>query len=513
MTITELIKKQYKEGLGDYWMPPLTAEKNGHPYGIISSGDTLFFCCRRGEREIQLTESFVEPDFNHFPRENIPDLNFISMVRYHEKFSSVPSVFPSVNPENVLTDILSRKGKKQMAISESEKEAHVTYFFNGRRNSLSADQKTIIIPSWKNFQDHPEMKSREVGDAVLNELDNNDFILVNFPAGDVIGHLADFDIKVKSIEVIDSILGEVIDKAIPAGYTVLIAADHGLIERGRNPDGTDSISHTSAQVRFIAADRELKNSGINISENGSLQDIAPTILNLMGLPVPEEMTGRSLIQKEKISEKILFIILDGWGIGEEDANLNPIFAAETPVFDSLIAEYPNTAINASGSFVGLPEGRSGNSETGHLTMGSGRIIKQDELRIRDAMAENFKNNSLIKEMFDRIIKQKSSLHLLGLLTEVSSHGSIEEVVKIIALANEAGVKQIYLHLILDGRSSPPRGAAEMLERYCDAFKNVKIVSAAGRGYALDRSRDYKNKTAPVYRSLVYGEGIHFQIME
>lgn len=506
MNITELIKAKYKEEVEDYWMPPLVAEE-----GRIDQGDTVFFCCRRGEREIQLTESFTEKVFSGFPRKKLGDMIFVSMVQYHEKFSGLSSILVPIIPEDTLTDVLTAYNKKQTAITESEKESHVTYFFNGRKNSFSPLQQTDIIPSWKNFADHPEMKTMEISKAVLKAISSEDFIVVNFAAGDVIGHLKDFEAKIKAVEIVDKALGKVTEAAIAQGFTVMVTADHGLIEQGRLANGEDSISHTTAPVRLIIADKELKNSEIKIREGGALCDIAPTILDIMNLPIPAAMTGKPLIKKSSPAKKTILLILDGWGIGSSNKNENPIEAANTPALDWLIDQFPNSAISASGLAVGLPEGRSGNSETGHLTMGAGRVIKQDEVRVFEAMEENFNNNDVLNKTLEKTVETGKNVHIIGLLSEASSHGNISESLKIAMLSKQAGVSKIFIHLILDGRSSPSRGGADLLEKYKDSFKDIKVVTVVGRGYALDRSRDYKNKTALVYNALVFGKGERFTL--
>ena len=507
-SLIEELRRQYQSGQNDYWMPPIVVKTQDPTQGRVKPDDTVIFCCRRGEREVQLTETFVETEFPHFPRHELNGLRFVPMVRYHEKFADVATAFPPVKPENGLSSVLSGCGKRMMSISESEKEAHVTYFFNGRRGDLFEGQQARIIPSWQDFANHPEMRSREIGAAICEALPEHDFVLANFAAGDVIGHLFDFDLKVRCVETIDETLGTTLEAARNHGYTVLITADHGLIERGRNSDGTPSVAHTTAQVRFIVVDESVKNSsGTVMSENGSLADIAPTVLSMMKLPVPSEMTGTPITTLPRTTEKVLLLILDGWGIGDTDLYVNPIAAASTPVIDGLLEQYPHTAIEASGVHVGLPEGRGGNSETGHLTMGAGRVIEQDELRLRKAMEEGFRNNEVITEAVDATARRGGALHLLGLLSEASSHGTIQETLKIAELARQNGVESVYLHCILDGRSAAIQGADDLLAKYRDALRDVHVATVVGRGYALDRGKDYVGKTQKVYRALVDGEGI------
>ncbi len=508
--LKEQLKALYDQGQDDYWVPAFVGSGESGPMGRIQPNDTVVFCCRRGEREVQLTESFVEEEFDRFPRKHLLDLRFVPMAQYHEKFAYLEPAFPPVRPHNVLRDVLSKYHKKQLAVSESEKEAHVTYFLNGRNGQLFPEQDAKIVPSVKNFKEHPEMKSREVGDVVAEALSRYDFIAANIPAGDVIGHLDDWDVKVKSIEVVDEVLGRVVGRALEEGFTTIITADHGLIEKGRSQDGSPSVSHTTAKVPFILVSEGLHRGDVTMNA-GSLADVAPTILSILGLPIPDEMTGIPLVKAELACTKVFLLILDGWGVGEPNAATNPIYAANTPFFDALKQKYPNTLLEASGVHVGLPEGRSGNSETGHLTIGAGRVVQQDELRLLEAMKTGFRNNDVIVNALQQTHERGRALHLIGILSEASSHGTIKEVVEIASLAKEMGVGDTYVHVVLDGRSAPRQGAVDLLDRYEPLLADAKIVTAVGRGYALDRGRDYVNKTRLVYEALVEGKGIPFGI--
>jgi len=250
--LEELIRDQYEEeGITDYWIEPLISCKGGRAVGRISDGDTVLFCCRRGEREVQLTESFVEAGFKRFPVTRFNHLRFLPLIEYHEKFAHIKSIIEPVRPSVTLGRVLSEAGFKQLLITETEKESHVTFFFNGRRSRLFSGQIAEIIPSWRNFERHPEMRSSEIGSSLVKAMDKYDFIIVNFPAGDVIGHLNEMELKIKAAAEIDVALGKVYKQAIALGRTVIITADHGLMERGRNEDGTPSVSHTTAPVPFI----------------------------------------------------------------------------------------------------------------------------------------------------------------------------------------------------------------------------------------------------------------------
>ncbi|MDI9374983.1 MAG: alkaline phosphatase family protein [Thermotogota bacterium] len=504
MNLREAILSQYDKGLNDYWIPPLVACDGESRPGRIQDGDTVIFCCRRGEREVQLMESFVEKRFTAFPVRDFSRLCFVPLVEYHEKFSKIEPIVPPVRPERTLGEVLSGEGKKQLAVTESEKESHVTFFFNGRHSRLYPGQVAEIIPSWKDFKNHPEMKSAEIAKAVVKAMDRYDFIIINFPAGDVIGHLLEMDLKVKAAEEIDKALGAIYSQATSLGRTLIITADHGLMERGFSDEGTPSVSHTTAPVPFIVVNPRLGKGDI-IRDGCSLVDVAPTVLSLMGMRKPEEMTGRSLLKRVPVSSGVVLVILDGWGEGSDDPSINPLKAASTPNLDFLKREFPFTRLKASEEYVGLPHGRSGNSETGHLTIGAGRLIEQDELRLMRVIERRFEDNPVLERVLNGV-KGGASLHLIGMLSEASSHGNINEILSISKVAESKNIERIFSHLILDGRSAPPRSAVDLLEKYREELGKTEVVTAVGRGYALDRSKDYTGKTKPVYDALVEGKG-------
>lgn len=500
--LAEALRQRYARGDGDYWMKPLVAaDGQGKPAGRVAAGDTVICCCRRGEREVQLMEAFVDADFPHFQRPPLPGLQYVPLVEYHQKFAIEPLVGP-LRPDRTLAQALSAAGLRLLSVSESEKQAHVTFFFNGRRNELFAGQEARIIPSRP--QPHPDMRSREVGEAAAAGLADHDFVLVNFPAGDVIGHLADFAAKVAAVRAVDEALGAIARTARQLGATLLVTADHGLMENGLNADGTPGIAHTTSLVPFVAADDRLTPADL-LRGSGSLADVAPTVLGRLGLPVPAEMTGSSLLRSGIRSGRVAVVILDGWGLGVDDPRRNPIAAAAPPTLAALLAGGLHAELAASGAAVGLPDGRAGNSETGHLTIGAGRVIEGDELRLRRAFAEGFAGHPRLAQVLGAAASRGAALHLIGLLSEASSHGAIAETIALARLARAAGIGRIRLHLILDGRSTPPQGAADLLDKYRGDLREFAVVTAVGRGYALDRGRDY-SRTAVAYKAFVEGAG-------
>ncbi len=510
MSLSTFIRELYRSGEYDYWMKPVVAYSNGHVLGRIADGDTVVFMCRRGEREVQLTEAFVDKKFEAFQRALKPeDVVFVPLVEYHEKLSGLRALLSPIRPAETLGDVLSSRGVRQTLITETEKESHVTFFFNGRRNKLFPGQCKKIIHSWDDFAAHPEMKSREIADAAIEELERPGFLLVNFPAGDVIGHLESWEAKTNCVEAIDEALGRLYSAAAARGWSILITADHGLLEKGRTHEGRPSVTHTNSRVPYIVVDPHVGQQDFLVEEP-SLAGIAPTVLELMGLKVPSVMTGRPIVHVRSITKRVLVVILDGWGEGEADPQTNPIYATDTPTYDFLRTNYPWILLDASGSAVGLPEERNGNSETGHIVIGAGRVVEQDETRLQRLMSEGLDKHEFLLDLIQKTSEDNRAFHIIGILSEASSHGNICEAAAVSRLAKEKGLTRIFTHLILDGRSTPVRGAADLLDRHLNKLSG-EIVTLVGRGYALDRGRDYSGKTKLVYDALTRGEGRLFEV--
>jgi 2,3-bisphosphoglycerate-independent phosphoglycerate mutase len=205
---------------------------------------------------------------------------------------------------------------------------------------------------------------------------------------------------------------------------------------------------------------------------------------------------------------VLLILLDGWGLGPQDET-NPIFLARTPVWDDLAARYPTCRLQASGEAVGLRSGKAGNSEAGHMNIGAGRIVLQDDARLDQAMQDgSFCSNQVLRRVIEGVRGRGRRLHLIGLLSEKSSHGSIDYPLMILRMAREGGLKDVYLHLIFDGRSTEPGSAPlrlEQLQEKIDAIGIGQVVSGVGRGIALDRDGNY-TRTRRAYEVMVLGEG-------
>jgi 2,3-bisphosphoglycerate-independent phosphoglycerate mutase len=517
IALSKAVKEAYAEGQADYTLAPIVlTNAQGEPVGRIQNGDAVIFCCRRGEREVELTEAFTEPGFDRFPRPDLQDLRFVILTLYHEKFKDLPVAFAPTHLRNTLTEVVSRAGLTQLHTAESEKFAHVTFFFNGGNNRPFAGEDDLRIPSPRGipFDLVPELSLPQVTEEVLKGIEQNcDLIVTNFANGDVIGHTSSEDAKIKCASIVDTHLGRVVDAALANDYVIFVTADHGNLEEMRNADGTSHVAHTINPVKFVCLDSRLP-QGLTLRD-GKLADVAPTVLSAMGLGQPAEMTGDSLASSHDWGGKrrVLLLILDGWGIGEEN-DANPIFLASTPRWDDLIRHWPNSQLDASGEAVGLKAGKTGNSEAGHMNLGAGRVVMQDDVRLDMAMQDGtFYTNEIFLKMIREVKQNGRALHLLGLLSEKSSHGSIDYPLALLRMAKDHELEQVHLHLIFDGRSTEPGSAPDLLEKLegqMEAIGIGDIVTAVGRGIALDRDGNYA-KIQRAFDALVFGKGRHYKI--
>jgi 2,3-bisphosphoglycerate-independent phosphoglycerate mutase len=514
--LSKAVQVVYAEGQSDYTLAPMVLTNGqGEPVGRIRNGDAVIFCCRRGEREVELTEAFTESSFDHFPRPDLQDLKFVILTLYHEKFKDLPVAFAPTHIRSTLAEVVSRAGLRQLHTAESEKFAHVTFFFNGGDNRPFPGEDDIRIPSPRDipFDQVPELSLPQVTKEVLKGIEQNyDLIVTNFANGDVIGHTSKDDAKIRCASIVDAHLGHVVDAALANDYVIFVTADHGNLEVMRNADKTPHVAHTTNPVKFICLDSRLE--GDLTPHSGKLADVAPTVLSAMGLEQPEEMTGHSLISGHDWGGKrrVLLLILDGWGIGDEN-DANPIFLADTSRWNDLIHRWPNSQLDASGDAVGLKAGKTGNSEAGHMNMGAGRVVMQDDVRLDMAMQDGtFYTNEIFLNTLHDVKQSGGHLHLLGLLSEKSSHGSVDYPLALLRMAKDQGLEQVHLHLIFDGRSTEPGSAPallEKLERQMEAIGIGDVVTAVGRGIALDRDGNYA-RIQRAFDALVFGKGRHYQ---
>ena len=239
--MADVVRQAYERGQTDYSMEPLVRRApGGSSVGSIQDGDAVIFCCRRGEREVELTEAFTDPDFAHFSRQRLDLLDFVILTLYHEKFKDLSVAFAPTRGSGTLGEVVSRAGLSQFRCSESEKFAHITFFLNGGVDEPFPGEVDRRIPSPKGlpFDQVPELSLPRVADEIIQALDKNfSLVITNFANGDVIGHTASRAAKLACAEVVSRRLGEVVEAALAADYAVLITADHGNLEEMTLPDG------------------------------------------------------------------------------------------------------------------------------------------------------------------------------------------------------------------------------------------------------------------------------------
>ena len=511
--LAEAVRKAYDQGQTDYYLEPMVrVDEAGRPVGKVKPGDAVIFCCRRGEREIELTDMFVDPAFDKIERRYLPGVTFSILTMYHDKFKHLPVAFAPESVEGTLASVLSQAGKTQLHCAESEKYAHVTFFFNGGHNEPFPGETDIRIPSPKGvpFDQVPALSLPEVTETVIGQMGNYDFTVVNFANGDVVGHTASSEAKLKAASCVSGHLEKLVKAAEEKDFVVIITADHGNIETLLTPKGKPHVAHTKNLVPLLVIDGK---KGAIKPQDGALCDVAPTVLHAMNVEKPEIMGGASLVPDHDFggARQVLLVILDGWGRGSRDDN-DALHIADMPYWHQLLENEPFAQLHASGEAVGLCAGKAGNSEAGHMNLGAGRVVPQDDLRLERAMADGtFASNPVFVRIVENAVKDGRPLHLIAYLTHASSHGSIDYPLSILGMAKEKGLKEAYVHVIFDGRSTEPGSAPELLEELEENLAKIglgEIVDGFGRGLALDRDGNY-DKVKRVYDAMVEGAGAQY----
>ncbi len=290
---TDYIQASYDEGIHDEFIKPtrIGAQVN------IKDGDSVIFFNFRPDRARELTHALVDEDFTKFERKHIVrNLHFVTFAEYDSELKT-PIAFPKDNMADTLAEVVSKAGLKQYHIAETEKYAHVTYFLNGGNEAAFAGEDRVLIPSLKiaTYDLQPEMSARDITTTVVNSIKKGtyDFIALNFANADMTGHTGKLDAAISAIETLDGCIADVIDATITAGGAVLMTADHGNAEIEIDPDNGEPVTaHTTSPVPAIVCGIE----NISLRGEGGLQDIAPTILEIMQLEKPELMSGSSLIK-------------------------------------------------------------------------------------------------------------------------------------------------------------------------------------------------------------------------
>lgn len=289
------MEDSYAAGITDEFVKPVViTQADGSPTATIQEGDVVICFNFRTDRGRQITQALTQQDFPEQGMKKLK-LHYVTMANYDDSFVGVNVIFDKDNLNNTLGEVLAAAGKKQIRIAETEKYPHVTFFFSGGREQPFPGESRILCPSPKvaTYDLKPEMSAADIRDKIIPELDKKeaDFICLNFANPDMVGHTGDFNAAVKACETVDQCNQAVTDAARRNGYVVIIIADHGNAELMINEDGTPNTAHTTNPVPCILVDDQQK----RMIKNGKLGDLAPTILNLIGLPVPAEMTGNNLI--------------------------------------------------------------------------------------------------------------------------------------------------------------------------------------------------------------------------
>ena len=295
----EILEHFYAQGITDEFIPPIRIGA-----GAVEPGDAIIFFNFRPDRARQLTYAFVQPDFDGFERELITPLNFATFTQYDPNLS-VAVAFKPQNLTNILGQVIAEKGLRQFRTAETEKYPHVTYFFNGGLEEpfTGEDRKLIQSPMVATYDRAPAMSAEAVTDAVCEAVQQQVYslIVVNYANPDMVGHTGNMAAAIEAIQTVDRCLGRLLDRIIKAGGTTLITADHGNAEYMQDEAGNPWTAHTTNPVPFILVEGEKRKipghgTEVNLRDDGRLADVAPTILEILNIPQPEEMTGISLIR-------------------------------------------------------------------------------------------------------------------------------------------------------------------------------------------------------------------------
>jgi 2,3-bisphosphoglycerate-independent phosphoglycerate mutase len=294
----DAVREGYEHDRTDEFMIPTVLLDRGTnmPLAPIQDKDAVIFCNFRSDRAREITRALTDREFDGFKRPVVPKLStFVCLTTYDESFN-IPVAFSPARLTNILGEVLSARGIRQLRIAETEKYAHVTFFFNGGEEPPFPLEDRVLIPSPRDvatYDKKPEMSAREITDKLVEHIASRQygFILVNYANPDMVGHTGIMEAAVKAIEVLDGCLDRVVNAAREAGMDVLITADHGNIEMMADAStGQPHTAHTTDPVPFIVVDKKVK-----LRDGGVLADVSPTVLALMDVPIPPEMTGNNLI--------------------------------------------------------------------------------------------------------------------------------------------------------------------------------------------------------------------------
>ena len=292
--MVDAMQESYNKGVTDEFMKPIVVTDNsGNPVGKVKEDDVIVFFNFRNDRAKELTIALTQKDMPENGMKTIP-LYYCTMTPYDATFKGLHVIYPKDNAENTIGEVLATAGKHQLRIAETEKYAHVTFFFSGGREEKFNNEERIMIPSPKvaTYDLQPEMSAYAVTDAVVKAIESGkfDFICLNFANGDMVGHTGVYEAIEKAVKTVDECAGIVIKSARNSGFEVLIIADHGNADKALNEDGSPNTAHSLNPVPCILVSDDYK----KINE-GILADVAPTLLTIMGIPIPKDMTGKVLV--------------------------------------------------------------------------------------------------------------------------------------------------------------------------------------------------------------------------
>ncbi len=297
--VTEAMAVSYKNDITDEFVEPVCIlGSDGKPKATIENGDAVIFFNFRGDRPREITRAFVQDDFQGFERTARPDIYYVCMTQYDATIPA-PVAFPKLpRMTNIFGQYLSDLGLREFRCAETEKYAHVTFFFNDYREEPfpGEDRQIIASPKVRTYDEKPEMSAYEVCDVALERLDSKEYdvVIMNFANPDMVGHTGVLEAAVKAAQVIDECVGRILDKVKKLGGSAVILADHGNFERMWDfKNDMPYTAHTVGYVPFVVFGERFK--GKKLAEGGRLADVVPTLLEMMGLPQPEEMTGKSLL--------------------------------------------------------------------------------------------------------------------------------------------------------------------------------------------------------------------------
>lgn len=289
------VKQSYAAGVTDEFIKPIViVTTGGQPVATIKDGDVALCFNFRTDRCREISQVLTQEDYPDFGMHKL-NIDYTTMTLYDHKFRNVHVIFENDNLTNTIGEVIANAGKKQIRIAETEKYPHVTFFFSGGREEPFPGESRILVPSPKvaTYDLQPEMSANEITDKLVPEIEKEsaDFIVLNYANTDMVGHTGVFQAAIKAAETVDACVKRVVTAALEHGYTVFLTADHGNSDYMINEDGSPNTAHTLNPVPFFIIDKEWRGT----VKSGKLGDMAPTILTMMGLPIPKEMTGNVLI--------------------------------------------------------------------------------------------------------------------------------------------------------------------------------------------------------------------------